>query len=214
MFTVITVTPLLVISLRCYHGSEGIAIPSVVEVGEGKMCAYETMRPCEFKENAGNRSNYRAASYVPLYAKQCFNRHSRAICYCQSDLCNGNFKLILERWENTTHANKTEYECVREYIRKKKDLYYPPPTVAMTTKQGAATTKTAKTTQTTVKTASTVPLTTQKTTANQLTKNPLPLQTTTTTPKARPEATTRPVKTGPTSAKRISSKSKGMPIEP
>ncbi|EYC35382.1 hypothetical protein Y032_1070g3533 [Ancylostoma ceylanicum] len=141
MFTVITVTPLLVISLRCYHGSEGMARIPTVDVGEGKMCVYETMRPCKFKDFPGDRSNYRAAPYVKDYAKKCFNKNNRAICYCQSELCNGNFKLILERWENTTHSNKTQYECVREYLKNKKDLYYPAPTVEKTTKQGKVTTK-------------------------------------------------------------------------
>ncbi|KAK6758376.1 hypothetical protein RB195_015911 [Necator americanus] len=130
MLALVTMVPLLVISLRCYNGSEG----SVVAVNShtSRMCVYETNRPCEFKQQPVSGSNYRMVSFTSEYAKGCYNKNSRAVCYCTSTLCNGNFKLILEHWKSTPHPNKMEYDCVKEYLKNKKNLELPKTTETVT----------------------------------------------------------------------------------
>ncbi|EYC22901.1 hypothetical protein Y032_0016g3012 [Ancylostoma ceylanicum] len=116
-------TTLLVESLRCYVGHEGkdIIIKTAPEYKPNEwMCVYETLKPCDFQEPLKNgQRNFRMTKYVD---RACFAAKERAICYCNNDLCNGDFKIFLEKWENSRVRNQTLYNCVKKHIESKKSL--------------------------------------------------------------------------------------------
>ncbi|CAJ0588597.1 unnamed protein product [Cylicocyclus nassatus] len=113
------VIPLLVTSLQCYVGSEGDNLTKE----EGFVCAYETKKPCKFEVYGVEKRNFRTASFISTeQLLKCDNRNHRAICYCNSDLCNGSFKSMLEKWKRTYHPIRAEYDCVIKHLKQKEDL--------------------------------------------------------------------------------------------
>ncbi|KAL6737941.1 hypothetical protein Aduo_011543 [Ancylostoma duodenale] len=60
-------------------------------------------------------------------SKVCRSEKERAICYCDTDFCNGDFHNILYKWITTSVENKTLFECVKEHIFKKESIPTPEP---------------------------------------------------------------------------------------
>ncbi|CAJ0588591.1 unnamed protein product [Cylicocyclus nassatus] len=114
---------LLIHSLRCFQGHEGTAI-TVKESGDGFMCAYETMKPCDFKQPSRS-ANFRTAHFKAESLQNCWSKDGRVICYCNEDFCNGNFRLFQQKWSKSEVQNKTLYDCVLKYIAEKSDLPIP-----------------------------------------------------------------------------------------
>ncbi|CAJ0588178.1 unnamed protein product, partial [Cylicocyclus nassatus] len=136
-----TIIPLLVSSLKCLIGDEGHVI-GIEEVphAELQMCVYETKKPCAFEEppfdeERGKQwanfrwitSNHINITILRRYYKRCYNKNHRAICYCSTNLCNANWKLMMRRWNNTYHENLTEFNCVLEHLKNKNYTPCDPP---------------------------------------------------------------------------------------
>ncbi|EYC35379.1 hypothetical protein Y032_1070g3531 [Ancylostoma ceylanicum] len=82
------------------------------------MCVYETKKPCDFKE-LPEQSNFRAAKYSENKIKKCYGGKERAICYCDTDYCNGKFDIFLSKWTSSSVDNLTLFECVKAHIKEK-----------------------------------------------------------------------------------------------
>ncbi|CAJ0588177.1 unnamed protein product [Cylicocyclus nassatus] len=106
------------LSLECYQGIEGaVTRRTVLE----KVCIYETNTPCDFKTLPESKKNFYVANPGKTF-NRCWTGPNRTLCACDTDRCNGNFKLLLNLWMKSRHTNQTQKECVAEYLRKKKNL--------------------------------------------------------------------------------------------
>ncbi|KAL6744147.1 hypothetical protein Aduo_017110 [Ancylostoma duodenale] len=89
------------------------------------MCVYETMKPCDFKERLDKAPmNYRITRYAE---RGCYAAKERVICYCYTNLCNGDLKIFLRNWVNSNIGNKTLFNCVRKHIESRSWKNTTPP---------------------------------------------------------------------------------------
>ncbi|CAJ0589291.1 unnamed protein product [Cylicocyclus nassatus] len=98
--------------LKCYKGLFGYKL-EIVEVDSKKyMCSYEPRDICRtYKE-----SRYDTTTYDTSFANQCRVIEGSPYCYCTTNLCNGNYKLLKSLWQKSDIKSKRVRRCVHTYL--------------------------------------------------------------------------------------------------
>nr|CDJ90203.1 Proteinase inhibitor I2 domain containing protein [Haemonchus contortus] len=118
MVTTILTFSCYVNGLQCYWG--GDAYYTIAAVRNQEACTYEARPACNFtKEKYATHRIQKLAEGGTCWYQ---SKYSMVICFCDSDMCNGNFTILLELWKQKTMDNPEIYECALEHFKSKQAL--------------------------------------------------------------------------------------------
>ncbi|XGW05674.1 hypothetical protein V3C99_016210 [Haemonchus contortus] len=104
--------------LQCYWGAD--AYYTIAAVRNQEACTYEARPACNFtrEKYATHRIQKLAEGGTCWYQ----SKYSMVICFCDSDMCNGNFTILMELWKQKTMDNSEIYKCALEHFESKQAL--------------------------------------------------------------------------------------------
>nr|CDJ90202.1 Proteinase inhibitor I2 domain containing protein [Haemonchus contortus] len=120
---VLMVTTLLTFSCyvngsQCYRGDDEYYTIDTTE--SSQRCSFAAEPACNFTQEKYGMHKIESLSGD---GKCWYQAHGRGIiCFCNADLCNGNFTILVELWKQKAMDNSEIHQCTLEYLKSKETL--------------------------------------------------------------------------------------------